>query len=483
MKIPKSRFSIAAITAVLVAGMGMTLMPVFANGITVDPPFVGVTLAPGDFINVEKTVFVPKFPPKLDVCLVVDLSGSYFDDLDNIKAEMPIVWDLVKADVSDVRWCLTSFVDFPFTNWGWDTNGDYAYSLDQDLTADKTTWTDAVDLMVTRFGGDEPESQYEALIEMAAGLGNDVPPAGPSLGDIPAGLNPAWRADATRIVILTTDASFHTALDSNCIDAASGAPTDCPFGYPGPTAADATAALVDAGIKVIGLKAPGAGLELDALAAATGGSVQGTDATSSDIAEAIIFALEELDYDITGTPEGCDWLNISLDPAVIEDVMGPDYVYFDELIAVPADVTDVEEICCDVVFRADDTTIGIQEVCVAVQRTVAIDIKPGSFPNSINLKKAKGVIPVAILGSEVFDVVNVDVSTLTFGPGAQVPAHDIVASPHPLEDVNGDGFMDLISHYVSGGTGILTGDTEACIFGKTDDGINFMGCDSVRTLH
>jgi len=225
MKIPRSSFSIAAITAVLVAGMGVTLMPVYANGLAVDPPFVGVTLAPGDFINVEKTVFVPEFPPKLDVCLVVDLSGSYFDDLDNIKAQMPVVWELVKDEVFDVRWCLTSFVDFPFSPWGGDSDGDYAYSLDQGLTADKTTWTDAVDDMVTRWGGDEPESQYEALIEMAAGLGNDLPPAGPSLGDIPLGQNPDWRADATRIVILTTDASFHTASDSNCTGTYSGAPS------------------------------------------------------------------------------------------------------------------------------------------------------------------------------------------------------------------------------------------------------------------
>jgi hypothetical protein len=490
MKIPRSKLSIAAITALLVAGMGMTLLPVYANGPppAVDPPFVGVTLAPGDFINVDKTVYVPEFPPKLDICLVVDLSGSYFDDLDNIKLQMPVVWELVKAEVTDVRWCLTSFVDFPFLDWGGDLHGDYAYSLDQDLTPDKTTWTSAVNAMATRWGADEPESQYEALIEMAAGLGNDVPPAGPSLGDVPAGLNPDWRADATKIVILTTDAPFHTFDDSNCSGTDSGDLSDCPFGYPGPTAADATDALVDAGIKFIGLMAPGAGAELADLALATGGSVQLTDATSSDIAAAILAALEELDFDITGTPEDCDPLDISLDPAAIEDVMGPAFVEFDELIAAPADLTDVEEICCEVVFRADDTEIGVQEVCVEVKRTVAIDIKPGNFPNSINLKKAKGVIPVAILGSDVFDVMDVDVTTLTFGATGfeQVPAHDLTVGAvyfvH-LQDVNGDGFMDLVSHYVSGGTGIVSGDTEAFISGKTFDGINFMGSDSVRTLH
>jgi hypothetical protein len=60
-----------------------------------------------------------------------------------------------------------------------------------------------------------------------------------------------------------------------------------------------------------------------------------------------------------------------------------------------------------------------------------------------------------------------------------VPAHE---EGH-YEDVNGDGYMDLVSHYVIAGTGIASGDTEACISGETDDGIDFVGCDSVRTIH
>jgi hypothetical protein len=44
---------------------------------------------------------------------------------------------------------------------------------------------------------------------------------------------------------------------------------------------------------------------------------------------------------------------------------------------------------------------------------VKIDIEPGSDGNPIN-PKSRGVIPVAILGSDTFEVADVDVTTLAF---------------------------------------------------------------------
>jgi len=115
---------------------------------------------------------------------------------------------------------------------------------------------------------------------------------------------------------------------------------------------------------------------------------------------------------------------------------------------------------------------------------VEIDIKPGSDPNSIN-PKSKGVIPVAILGSDTFDVTDVDVTTLQFGPGGATPAHDLTDSDvynDHLEDVNDDGFMDLVSHYRTRETGIDAGDTEATLTGQTTGSIPIQGSDSIRTV-
>jgi len=69
---------------------------------------------------------------------------------------------------------------------------------------------------------------------------------------------------------------------------------------------------------------------------------------------------------------------------------------------------------------------------------VTIDIKPGSWPNSINTK-AKGLVPVAILSGVGFDATLVDPSTITL-----LGAHPVKSS---LEDINGDGKLDLIVHF------------------------------------
>lgn len=112
---------------------------------------------------------------------------------------------------------------------------------------------------------------------------------------------------------------------------------------------------------------------------------------------------------------------------------------------------------------------------------VIIDIKPGSFPNSINTKSL-GVIPVAILGEETFDFTVFDLATLSFGPGGATPAHGI----HP-EDVDGDGITDLVLHFATRETGLAVGDTEACIEGQTVDfgsgSLPITGCDSVDIVH
>ena len=114
--------------------------------------------------------------------------------------------------------------------------------------------------------------------------------------------------------------------------------------------------------------------------------------------------------------------------------------------------------------------------------STGIDIKPGSDSNPIN-PSGRGLVPVAILGSDTFDVEDVDETTLGFGPNGVLPAHDLTipeAFDDHLGDENDDGFTDLVTHYRTQEIGFVVGDEEACISGELLDGTPFEGCDTVE---
>src|SRR5919106_4230321 len=134
-----------------------TALPVAAD---VEPNSFSAELSPGESTTVTKTVTVP-IPSKLDIVLDVDLSGSYGDDLVNIKDKAPEIFDRIRAEAPESQFGLVTFVDFPFSPWG--GGPDYGYRRDQGLTTDRDTWLAAVNAMSILGGGDGPESQYESL--------------------------------------------------------------------------------------------------------------------------------------------------------------------------------------------------------------------------------------------------------------------------------------------------------------------------------
>ncbi len=109
--------------------------------------------------------------------------------------------------------------------------------------------------------------------------------------------------------------------------------------------------------------------------------------------------------------------------------------------------------------------------------TVAIDIKPDSFPNNITPRK-NGVIKVAILTTATFDAATADPVTIRFG----ATGHEATPSHSTLEDVNGDGTADLKLQFSLSNTGIVCGTTSGILTGKTAGGQSITGTDSMVTV-
>ncbi len=443
------------------------------NAVGVSPSTVDIALGPGDTFHLTKTVTTPEIPPVVDICLVEDETGSFFDDIANLQALAPTLVAALDGSGSDYATCVIGFRDFARNGWG--SSGDHVYRRYTDVAVGGGSLSTGVTQLSANGGNDGPEAQLEALHYLATpghaaidsnGDGDVVDPE-----DTAAGLQPSWRSSAQRVVLLATDASCHSTGD------AGGWPGDG-----GTTSAAGTGALLAAaGVHVIGLTPGGSGAIpcVDSLAYQTGGSVQSTTSSGSDVVDAILAGLEELTTDVWWHVDYCDpGLDVSLEPAVRFDVPGATDTTFEESIEVTSDPDVSETLHCTVSFisneyPAEGTVIGEQTIWV---RVLIIDIKPGSFPNSIN-PKSNGVVPVAILGGATFDVTEVDADSLAFGPAGATRAH---TSAH-VEDVNGDGFDDLVTHYRQKQTGLAPGDVKACLTGLVG-GVAFEACDSVRVL-
>jgi hypothetical protein len=128
--------------------------------------------------------------------------------------------------------------------------------------------------------------------------------------------------------------------------------------------------------------------------------------------------------------DGITWNNRQLigipgaNPSYFEDVDGTPYLYFDEVGPI---------------FRVMGSK---------VPRPISVDIKPGTCPNSCNLK-AKGPLPVAILGTVDLDINDIDLATVRLEGVAPIRSgKKDVATPFDGElcdchELEGDGFVDL----------------------------------------
>lgn len=127
---------------------------------------------------------------------------------------------------------------------------------------------------------------------------------------------------------------------------------------------------------------------------------------------------------------------------------------------------------------------GTRAVYLTEAILVEIDIKPGSFPNSINLG-SKGNVPVAVLSTAEFDATTIDPETVTLADARVKVKGKGNRYNYSHEDINGDGILDLLVHIDTQALALTKGDTSAVLKGFTyaSYGENpIMGSDSVRIV-
>lgn len=261
------------------------------------PSSVEALIYPGESANVDKVVHTPEFPPKLDICLLEDETGSFRDDIANLQGGTTAsdIYDGIVASAPDSGFAVAGFRDYGEA---------WVYRLISGMSPVKADWLNGIAGLTAGGGGDTPEAQYDAIVFAVANCG--------------------WRADpdVTRVLVVTTDAPFHTP--------------------PAPYINDSTtttAALNGAGIRLIGLKASGAGSELNTLATNTGGSVQTLSSDGSNIASAILAGIANLPVDVSMASNCAVPISTSFAPPAQNDVTSGDDVGFVETVAVAAGAT------------------------------------------------------------------------------------------------------------------------------------------------
>jgi uncharacterized repeat protein (TIGR01451 family) len=141
----------------------------------------------------------------------------------------------------------------------------------------------------------------------------------------------------------------------------------------------------------------------------------------------------------------------------------------------------------------DAATAAVTVACVV---PVAINIKPGGFPNALNLN---GTAPVAVLTTRAgeyglplaFDASLIDPLSVRFGPaplavGGSTAIHGTghLEDARELNEKTRDGDVDMVLQFRVGASGLTPASTEACVRGTfTAPGgavHEFFGCDSVK---
>ena len=277
----------------------------------VSPASVNKPADPGSYVNVDKIVTTPEIPPKPDVVLLVDVTGSMGVAIDNIKKNLDKVINTVTDGQPDSQFAVVSFGDLQ------DPNG---FKVVQGLTKDVPALHAAVASLTARGGRDAPEDWINALYQLSTGA-------------------VTYRGDSSRIIVLVSDQPSHNPSGGHSLD-------------------DTITALKAESIRVIGVNVDKLNQDGQATAVtdATGGIIIGSDADT--VTSAIISGLKNLDAIVKPDVVSCDaGVTVEFDP-VQTQVSSGTVVIFHETAKVADDAAQRATLHCSVRFLLNGTPGG-----------------------------------------------------------------------------------------------------------------------------
>jgi hypothetical protein len=447
-------FLVCAIVTCLIASGAI------ASHTSIEPDTVWLTLSPGESAEVPKTVIVPGLIPKGDILFAFDLTASMADEIDVVKAEAYNIMVAVSGVVADARFGVVSYMDYPhfydtcgyFATYGSAYYGDYAYNLDQALTSDTALVRTVIEGLVMGDGMDGPQDYGRIFYESYADSAN--------IG---------YRPDAKRILL-----NFADNVPHDC-DLNEGIPGSTwvwsTGGDPGRDEVMGNADDLDLQTVLGGMASsnitllevhgasyfpPGSLPYWEHWCSLTGGSLfHLADASQIPAAIESLIQVQALHLDSLTlkvmTPGFEAWLT-SLVPPFYLDITAPETLYFTEEITVPPGTPCGNTYVFQISAIGDGVSYGDEIVIVRVPCGVStdLDIKPQSCPNPLNTK-SKGVLPVAILGTEYFDVSMVDPATVLLEGVSPLRWNfeDVTTPVEPGDDPcectteGADGYMDM----------------------------------------
>ncbi|MFD5825204.1 VWA domain-containing protein [Lentzea sp. NPDC060358] len=260
--------------------------------------------------DIAEVVHTPRVPPKPDVVVLIDISGSMSEELGSVKRTLDGIIGEIRAQQPETRFGIGSYAG--------PENTGRTFTVHRRLTEDVGDWQDEVNI-ITDEGSTEVWAH--ALIQTAAG----------AFG---------FRPDSSRVVVVIGDEGTAEGLMPGGQD----------------TVANAVEALRAENIRFVGIDSGGLDQfgQATRFVSATNGSLQTYDQTKpEEISTAILAGIRDLDVKVTPVPRCDDGLGVAFTPAEAVVPGGQDAAVTERFTVAPAAAPGTT-LRCTVEFRLNN---------------------------------------------------------------------------------------------------------------------------------